>query len=293
MELALVGVTGKLGSYLHEHWASAHRVHAFGRDRMDLRDSAAVRRILQDAQFDTLVNCAAVASPEACEADPDEARLVNTEAPGAMAEMCRRKGARMVHFSTDYVLDGTEPGLKDEGAPTGPVNHYGRTKLAGEHRVLEACPTAAVCRVSWVFGTEPSGFLEAILNRARNGEALEAVADKWSMPTSAREIRKVVEMLVANPDLSGVFHVAHEGEPESWWSYGRKVLEMAEELGLIQPGWEIKPTKLSEIPQLSAPRQVHTAMTPGRLVRELGWRIPSWESAAREELGRLWNRESH
>jgi dTDP-4-dehydrorhamnose reductase len=293
MELALVGVTGKLGRYLHHRWAPVHRVHALARDRIDLRNPVAVRRVLEESTFDALVNCAAVASPETCEAFPADAHLVNAESPGVMAEVCQEKGARMVHFSTDYVLDGTEPGLKDEKAPTEPVNHYGRTKLEGEHRVLGACPSTAVCRISWVFGTRPSGFLQAILNRARKGEALEAVDDKWSMPGCARDIARVVEMLLGRPDLSGVFHVANLGEPETWWSYGRKVLEMAESFGIIGPGWEILPRKMAEVPQLSVPRQAHTAMRPGRLVRELGWPVRKWEVAARDEVRLLGSRESH
>lgn len=263
------------------------------RGQMDLRDPAAVRRVVAELRCDALVNCAAMASPEACEASPAEARTVNAESPGVMAEVCRSKGVRMVHFSTDYVLDGTAPGLKGEDAPTGPINHYGRTKLEGEHRVLEACPSAAVCRVSWVFGTRPSGFLEAILNRARSGEPLEAVADKWSMPSCVREIRKVVEMLAGNPELSGVFHVTCGGEPESWWSYGRKVLEMAESFGILEEGWEISQRVMADIPQLSAPRPAHTAMKPWRLGKELGWPVLDWESAAREEICRLANRECH
>lgn len=293
MELAVVGATGKLGRYLHDCWREHHRVHAIGRHDVDLRDPVATRRVLEDARFDVLVNCAAMSSPEACEACPEDARRVNAEAPEAMAVACRGKGARMLHFSTDYVLDGTEPGLKDEEAPTGPVNVYGRTKLEGEHRVLETCPTAAVCRVSWVFGTRPSGFLESILTRARNGEPLEAVVDKWSTPTCVREIRRVAEMLARRPDLGGVFHVTHGGEPESWWTYGRKVLKMAEMSGIIEEGWELLPGTMAEVPQLAVPRPVHTGLDPRRLVRELGWQMPDWETAAREEIGRLGSRECH
>ena len=293
MELVLVGATGKLGRYLYDRWKDVYQVRAIRREDVDLRDAKALRRMLREARFDALVNCAAMASPEACEEGPEDARLVNTEAPGVMAEVCSERGGRMVHFSTDYVLDGTEPGLKDEQASTGPINVYGQTKLDGEQRVLEASPSAAVCRVSWIFGTRPSGFLESILTRARSGEALEAVADKWSTPTCVREIRRVVEMLVHDPDHGGVFHVTHGGEPESWWSYGRKVLEMAESFGFLEDGWAISPRKMAEIPQLAVRRPVHTGMAPRRLEREFGWLVPEWETAAREEIVRLWNRECH
>ena len=102
-----------------------------------------------------------------------------------------------------------------------------------------------------------------------------------------------MEMLLGRPDLAGVFHAANRGEPESWWTYGRKVLEMAESFGLIEEGWEILPRKMAEVPQLAVPRQVHTAMEPGRLLRELGWPVRNWEVAARDEVRLLGSRESH
>jgi len=265
-------------------WADRHRIHALRRDVVDLRHPEALRRYLEEVPFDALVNCAAMSNPEACEAYPDEAYQVNTEAPGVLAEICRERGARMVHISTDYVLDGREPGLKDEHAPAAPVNHYGMTKLEGEHRVLEHDPAAVVGRVSWVFGTTPPGFIEEFLMRAQAGEDLEAVGDKFSMPTCAEELAKIIVTLLDRREVSGLFHLTHRGKPQSWWSCGSRVLELGHELGLLEKVKEVRQVRLADVPRLSAPRPIHTAMKPARLEAALGWPVRSWEEAARERL---------
>jgi dTDP-4-dehydrorhamnose reductase len=146
------------------------------------------------------------------------------------------------------------------------------------------CPSAMVCRVSWIFGTDPPGFLRSVLNRARAGEDLEFVADKWSTPSSVGDIARATEFLLGHPDLSGVIHVTNPGEGESWWSYGRKVIRMAVEEGVLEREVRVRPAKLADIPQLSVPRPIHTALAPGRLRDELGWELRPWEEAAREQI---------
>ena len=131
MEVVLTGTTGKLGGFLQRRWEGVHRVHCLTRDVADLRHPEKLRRALKEISFDALVSCAAMTSPEACEADRAGAAVVNGESPGVMAEVCREKRARLLHFSTDYVLDGSEPGLKDEQAATKPLNHYGQRKVGG------------------------------------------------------------------------------------------------------------------------------------------------------------------
>lgn len=287
MEIVLTGSTGKLGGALQRAWSEGHDVIPMGRDRADFRHPESLRRELEEISFDVLVNCAAISSPEDCEDCPAEAHQVNAQAPGELAAICAERGARFVHLSTDYVLDGREEGLKDENAPTGPINHYGLTKLEGERLVLEHDPSALVCRVSWLFGTTPPGFLETILQRARDGEDLAAVDDKFSMPTCASDVARTLHWLIERDYLTGIHHLTSQGEPESWWSYGTKVLALAHELGFLDDLKEIRGLRLADVPGLSAPRPIHTAMRPGRLCAELDWRVPRWEESARARIERL------
>ena len=141
-----------------------------------------------------------------------------------------------------------------------------------------------VCRVSWLFGTTPPGFVRTVVERAKRGEKLDLVADKWSMPSSVTDIAQATDRLLNRPDLAGVIHLTNLGEEESWWSYGKKVLRMARELGILDRDVMMHPARLADIPQLSTPRPLHTAMIPARLVHELGWTVRSWEEAAREVL---------
>ncbi|NNC88254.1 MAG: NAD(P)-dependent oxidoreductase [Akkermansiaceae bacterium] len=287
MDIVLTGSTGKLGGHFWRAWNGIHDVSTLRRDMVDFRNPEAVRRRLSEMEFDVLVNCAAMATPESCEMYPSDAHRVNAETPGVMAAICHEKGARMIHFSTDYVLDGSISGLKDEHAATNPVNHYGISKLDGERLVLDRCPTALVCRTSWVFGTAPPGFVESFLDRARRGEPLDAVNDKWSMPTAMHDVERWIAALLDRRDVSGILHLTNAGEPETWWTYGSKVLEIATELGAFPEVPRVKPATLAGTPQLSAPRPVHTAMEPHRLMVELGFPVRRWEEAARERIQEL------
>lgn len=287
MKIVLAGASGRIGSRLLRDWEKRHHVTAFGRETADFRNPGEVRRRLAETDFEVLVNCAAVATPEACERDPDGARLVNAETPRLMAEVCGERGARMIHLSTDYVLDGARAGLKDESAPAAPVNAYGRSKLAGEEAVLASCGRALVCRTSWVFGTSAGGFLEAILGRARRGERLEAVDDKWSKPTSMCDLGRWLGAILEMPEPSGLLHLANSGSPETWWSYGTAVLAIAAELGAFPEAPPIERVAMESLLGSEIPRPLHTAMEPRRLASGLGLPVRSWELAAREHIGAL------
>lgn len=293
MHIILAGAQGKVGSYLQQAWRAQHEVLTLTRQDVDLRDGEALRRFFGEIEFDAVVNCAAMASPDACEEDPEGAELVNAVAPGLMAELCAQRGARLVHFSTDYVLEGTKPGLKDESAPTGGLGHYGHSKLAGERRILDADPTALICRASWVFGGCWPAFLDTIVARARSGDPLEAVGDKWSKPTNVAELARIVEQLLAQPLVGGVLHLTHPGEAESWWTYACKAVTMACEIGLLEQIPDVAKVKMIEIPQLAALRPAHTAMCSSRLADLLESPLRGWEEAAAEHLQALRARECH
>ena len=293
MKIVLVGAGGKLGGYLRRAWEESHQLSVLTRAEVDLRDGGSLRRELEDLDFEALVNCAAMASPEACEEDREGAVLVNALAPEVMARVCAERGARMVHFSTDYVVDGSEARLKDETAPVASLGNYGSSKLDGERRVLDACPGALVCRVSWIFGAGVPSFMEAVIRRARAGETLEAVADKWSKPTSVRDIAASVERLLGMPGASGVLHLVNGGDPVSWWDYADRVLALAARVGLVPDVGPVDRRLLSEVPQLTAPRPVHTALGSARQESLLGASLPPWELRVREEFGAWADRECH
>ncbi|MBK1832884.1 SDR family oxidoreductase [Roseibacillus ishigakijimensis] len=282
MRILLTGTTGKMGGYLARHWARQDLLTP-GREELDLSRPEALARQLDRLDFDLAVNPAAVATPEGCEQEPELAHRVNAKAPALLARECARRGVPFVHFSTDYVLDGSEPGFKDEHAPCRPNNHYGATKLAGEEAVLSLHPRALVARISWVFGAAGESFLGKIIRQARQGEPLAAVADKYSLPTYAKDLARAIDELLAH-GRQGLYHLTHPAEaPVSWHRYAEEVVAALHEEGQLPRLLPVTPLRLSDLPALRSERPIHTAMTPARLLAE-GHSLRPWEEAVRAGL---------
>ena len=281
MEMVVTGSTGRLGGALVREWEGGHVLQAPGREDLDLGKPGELEKKLESLSFDVLVNCAAMSDIERCEICSEEAYAINAESPRVLARVCARRRARFVHFSTDYVLDGSREGLKGEESAVLPLNHYARTKRMGEEKVQEENPSAIVGRVSWLFGMDPDGIVESLCRRALDGEALRGVDDKFSKPTSAREISRMVLALLARPDLTGLFHLTHPGEPESWWSVATKVVRIAWEEELLETCPEVQAEGMEQAERLQVRRPVHTAMDPLRLRTDLCWQGLNWEEDAR------------
>lgn len=296
MKVVVTGVTGKVGSFLVDFFQKKGlEVMAVDRRVMDLAQPDEVEKVLRGLEFDTLVNVAAMAGIEQCEAEPELAMRVNAESPAAMARVCAERRARMLHLSTDYVLDGREEGLKAEGAATftdGANGAYGQTKLAGELGVAEAFPEAGICRVSWVFGSEGSGgqgFLETIIERARaiqDGESLEGIADKISSPTYVGDLAEWLVFLLKRESCEGLWHLTNPSScgGESWHSYAEKTVELAHELGILSRRVEVSPRYQRDGNIFKVLRPVHTGMEPKRLMMERGLILRNWEDSAKGYL---------
>lgn len=286
MRILLTGTNGKIGGFLAHYWEKNHEVISLTRQTINLSDSSALEKYLTQSDFDLLVNPAAISTPEGCENTPELAHRVNTEAPMVMAQVCAAKERPLIHFSTDYVLDGDRPGFKDEDAPCLPNNAYGVTKLAGERAVIEAHPAALIARVSWVFGSAGEGFLEKVFRQIGEGVALEGVADKFSLPTSAPEMAAALDFLVAKNE-SGLFHLTQSSEdPVSWYHYAVEVAQAVHELGLTSSPPPVTARQMAEIPVLRTNRPIHTAMKPARL-EMLGYVMNPWKKALRTRVRQL------
>jgi dTDP-4-dehydrorhamnose reductase len=269
---------------------TAWDVLAPDRQRLNLAEPESLPAALR-ADFGTLINCAAMASPDACEAAPDEARRINAEAPAVLAEVCRERGARFIQISTDYVFpgDGTEP--LTEASPTGPLSVYGETKLAAESAVLQSNPQSLVARVSWLFGGGKPAFPDSILAAARQERPLEAIADKWSTPTYVEDLAWWLEELCgAHRSLAGLMHLCHGGSC-SWQEYAQETVDLAHELGMLDQRRHVAARCLGGFPLFRAERPRFTPLSHGRFVAETGIRPDSWRLALRRYLGTVNARE--
>ena len=276
MKIAITGTGGRVGAALAAYFSRrGDVVIELNRQAIDLRDLSSLPPILGACDFDVLINPAALSSPDDCEKNPGLAYLVNTQAPAAMAECCARRGKQFIHFSTDYVFGGEMPIRPNESDETLPVNVYGRSKRDGEIAALQACPEALVMRVSWVFGAEKPAFVEQIAQKIIAGHELEAVADKWSIPTWMTDLCEWTGLL-SDEKISGIVHACHGGEPVSWHGLAVAVQELLENRGLIPERRAIAAKQLRDIDAFIARRPVHTAMDNARLCSLLPTPAASW-----------------
>jgi dTDP-4-dehydrorhamnose reductase len=282
MLLVITGTTGRVGRALADRLKGEHQIVEMPRALMDLGDPEAAIRALRDIPFDALLNPAGMTRLEACEDFPELARRTNALSPAALARFCREEGARMIHFSTDYVFDGKEPGLKMETNAMAPLSLYGMTKRDGEQAVLAEGGT--VLRVSWVFGPERPAFPDTFLADALAGKPLAAVADKFSLPTYTTDLAGWVADLLRHPDSPGLYHACNGGEPTSWHGMAQEIVAFLGGEGLIDPATPVRHLSIEELPALRAPRPIHTAMATEKIAALLGRPPRDWREALHNYL---------
>ncbi len=257
---------------------------SWGRAELNLERPETIARRLEAQSFDILLNAAGMTNPDACEMQPEKARLANAAGPQVIAECCHARGMRLIHFSTDYVFSGEPHDVWKEDDETKPVNLYGCTKRDGELAVLQASPNALVARVSWLFGPDKPSHPDNVIQRTLQTNDLTAVDDKVSVPTSTADICDWIERIIhEHPETSGVLHLCNTGSA-SWHSWAETTLKVAEGLGLPVKTTQVKPIKLAELTQLKALRPLMTVMSNERLQNLLGIEIRHWREALEEYL---------
>ena len=282
--ILILGSNGGLGRALVRQLAPNHEVTAWTRAELDFDQPEAIASQLAGCDFDVLLNPAGMTNPDACEAQPEKARVANVLGPQVLAQCCHERGARLIHFSTDYVFSGKPDVLWGEDDRTDPVNLYGRTKREGEMAVLQASSDALVARVSWLFGPDKPSHPDQMIERALKGAELTAVADKTSAPTSTQDVCEWIECLMQK-SASGVLHLCNSGMA-SWHSWAEQTLTLAETLGIPVQTARVRPIKLAELTQLKAARPLSTVMSNQRLQSFLDIEIRHWSAALEDYLGR-------
>lgn len=284
LRILILGSHGGLGKALTRRLEGIGEITAWSRADLDLSQLDRIAPKLENQPFDVLLNPAGMTSPDVCETRQDEAMIVNMEAPARMAACCQRLCRRFIHFSTDYVFDGSKTASWTEDDLTKPVNHYGITKRVGELAVLAACPKALVARVSWLFGPDKPSHPDQIIAKAMEGTALTAIADKTSAPTFTHDVCDwITKLIVDHPGVCGPLHLCNEGAA-SWQEWGLEALKIAEGMGLPLQTNSIRPLKLAESTFFKAARPPHTTMSTSRLTQLTGIQPRAWQEALRDYL---------
>src|SRR3989440_1745516 len=282
MKIAIVGANGRLGAALAREYAREFEVTSFGRGQLDLSELDRVRSALFKAKFDLLINCAALTNVDYCESNRKEAFLVNAEAPRLLAEICRDKAAKLVHFSTDYVFDGkkTDPYVEEDEAV--PLSVYGESKLEGERRVLEVSSQHLVVRLSWVFGPDKPSFIDQIIQRARENDVVTAVADKFSAPTYTIDVASWLRLAI-DKNANGILHLANGGGC-SWQEWAQYALDVCRSLGIPLKAERVGAVSLADIKNFVAQRPVDTVLLVAKFAALTGVQPRHWREAVAEYI---------
>ena len=231
MNILLLGKNGQLGWELQRSLACLGTVVALDRHsaphRGDLSDLTALADTVRACRPDVIINAAAYTAVDQAEADEDMARTINARAPAVLAREAAALGALLVHFSTDYVFDGSGQRAWTESDAPAPLNVYGQTKWEGEQAIQAACPRHLIFRTSWVYAARGGNFAKTMLRLAQEREHLTVVDDQWGAPTSADLLADVaahcIRQVLQRPGDAGLYHLAAGGET-TWFGYAKHVL---------------------------------------------------------------------
>ncbi|MCW3695219.1 MULTISPECIES: dTDP-4-dehydrorhamnose reductase [Burkholderia] len=282
--ILITGSNGQVGFELRRALAPLGEVIGLTRRDMDLGDPASIVAALDRHQPDLIVNPAAYTAVDKAESEPELARAVNAVAPGVMAQWGAVRNVPLVHYSTDYVFEGTGVTSYREDASVNPQSVYGATKCDGESAVRQAFAKHLILRTSWVVGAHGSNFLKTILRLARERDQLRIVADQTGAPTSAALIADVTAHLVARYFADrehfafGTYHLAASGET-NWCEYACHVVALAEARGidLKLRSIDIAPIATHEYP-LPATRPMNSRLDCSKLMSTFGITLPDWRS---------------
>ena len=280
--ILVLGQTGQVAAALLARLPlDGHQVEAIGRTASDLGDPAAARASVLDRAPDIVVNAAAYTAVDRAEGDEAAARALNAEGPAAAAAAAAAIGAAFIHFSTDYVFDGTKGWPYEENDAPQPLGVYGRTKLEGELAVAAANPRHIILRTAWVCSPTGSNFVRTMLRLAGEREFLGVVDDQRGRPTFARDLADAVAAIVARLPRDGtsegwgVFHAASQGET-TWCGFARAILNGSRARG--GPSVEVRPITTADFPT-PARRPADSRLSTERLASVYDVRLPQWQTS--------------
>ena len=285
-KILLTGKNGQVGWELQRMLTASGEVVAMDAEAMDLADPEGIRRTVQAVRPDIIINPAAYTAVDKAESEPDLAMAVNGIAPGVLAEEALKLDAVLVHYSTDYVFDGSKPAPYTEDDMPNPQSIYGRTKLAGESAVRASGCKHLILRTSWVYGVHGGNFVKTILRLAKERDELRIVADQYGAPTWARDLAGATmnaliawEMSDWNEELGGTYHLTGGGRT-NWHGFAEEIVRLARkyDAALADKQLVIKPIATHEYP-VPAKRPVNSVLASDRIQTNFGIRLPEWQDS--------------
>jgi dTDP-4-dehydrorhamnose reductase len=292
MKILLLGKNGQVGFELQRSLAPLGEVLALDRNSTshcgDLSNLEGLAETVRVYRPDVVVNAAAYTAVDKAESDAETAHRINALAPEVLSRACAALGAYLVHYSTDYVFNGSGQIPWAETDPTGPLNVYGHSKLAGEQGIAKQGAKHVIFRTSWVYGTEGGNFAKTMLRLAQEREKMTVIHDQFGAPTGAALLADITATaLQAQQRLTGIYHLAAAGET-TWFDYAAYVLAQAK---LRKPDLklavkEFLPVATTEFPT-PAKRPLNSRLNCSHLEQALQLKLPAWQTGVDQLLSKI------
>ena len=288
MRILLLGKNGQVGRELEKSLAHLGELTALDRQGMDLTNPNSIRNQIRCVRPDVIVNAAAYTAVDKAESEHDLAMKVNGAAPGIMAEEAARLNALLVHYSTDYIFDGTKSSPYTEQDIPNPLNVYGHSKLAGEQIICKLASRFLVFRSTWVYDEQGKNFLNTIKRIGAQRPELTIVDDQTGAPTWGREIAQATAQAIGSylsrPDpeqINGIYHMTAQGQT-SWFGFAQAAAEYGLFAGLAHPP-ALRAITSAEFPT-PAKRPMYSVLSNAKLLKQFGIQLPDWRASLRECL---------
>lgn len=294
MKILLLGKNGQLGWELQRSLALLGEVIALDRLNRsglcgDLTNLNGLRTTIATLQPDVIVNAAAYTAVDKAESEPELAQLINIQAPKVLAQEASKIGAWLVHYSTDYVFDGSDNEPWNESDEPEPLNQYGKSKLAGEQAIQDSECKYLIFRTSWVYGSKGNNFAKTMLRLATDRKTLDVIDDQVGAPTSAALLADctahALRQAVNDSNVAGLYHLAASGQT-TWYNYAKFVIEQVQSSGRELAVTEINPISTSEYPT-PAKRPHNSKLNTDKFCTTFGLTLPEWQQGVNRMLDEI------
>jgi dTDP-4-dehydrorhamnose reductase len=286
--ILVTGIDGQLGRELKATLEPLGEILGVGRETTDLTQATSIRQTIANFRPSAIVNAAAYTAVDKAETDEELAYTVNAIAPGIMAEEAAKLGATLLHVSTDYVFDGRNNLPYREDDKTNPLGVYGKSKLAGEENVKQACQSHIILRTAWVYGTwGKTNFVKTMLRLGKGREEIRVVNDQVGSPTWSKDIASAIARLVESPNSPGVYHFTNSGVA-SWYDFASAIFEEAKLLKFPLKIQQIIPITTAEYPT-PAQRPAYSVLANQKISAILGTHPPHWRDSLKQMLQQLYS----
>ena len=286
MNILITGCNGQLGNEMQllEEANSQHTYFNTDVAELDITDSAAIEKFVNENQIDGIVNCAAYTAVDKAEDNQELCRLLNTVAPGYLAAAVEKRGGWLIQVSTDYVFDGTNHTPYTEDEPTCPNSVYGSTKLEGEKAAQQACSRTMIVRTAWLYSTFGNNFVKTMIRLGKEKPELGVIFDQIGTPTYARDLAVALFAAINQGVVPGIYHFSNEGVI-SWYDFTKAIHRIA---GITS--CHVRPLHTAEYPT-PANRPHYSVLDKTKIKQTYNIEVPYWEESLKECILKLINRK--